>query len=55
MKKRNTKRYTGIVPLTATVLTLVLMFACFTTACQPVVANAAAEIAVNASSTTAAA
>ena len=49
------RRSARIASLAAAALVLVLVFACFTTACQPVVANAAAEIAVNASNTTAAA
>lgn len=39
-------RSARIASLAAAALVLVLMFGCFTTACQPVVANAAAEMAV---------
>ena len=46
MKIWNTKRHTGVASVAAAVLVLALAFACFTTACQPVVANVAAETAV---------
>ena len=49
------RRSARLASLAAAALVLALVFACFTTACQPVVANAAAEIAVNASNTTVAA
>ena len=40
------RRSARLASLAAAVLVLALVFACFTTACQPVVANAAAEMAV---------
>lgn len=40
------RRSARLASVTAAALVLALVFACFTTACQPVVANAAAEMAV---------
>ena len=40
------KRSTGVASIAAIVLVFALVFACFTTACQPVVATAAAETAI---------
>lgn len=48
------RRSARVASVTAAALVLALVFACFTTACQPVVANAAAATAVVASEKTAA-
>lgn len=40
------KRSTGVASIATIVLVFALVFACFTTACQPVVASAAAETAI---------
>ncbi len=53
MKVWNAKRHTVGTSLVTMALALALVLACFTTACQPVVANAAAETAIVAAERTA--